>query len=109
LYDVELAPPPGTDPPREGDEHVDVQVDDHDGCPRYVGRLFRDVTFGPSPLWLKARLLGAGMRPISNVVDVTDYVMLALGNPLHAFDFATLSCGRLVRRRAHERDRLRAL
>jgi phenylalanyl-tRNA synthetase beta chain len=109
LYDVELAPPPGTDPSREGNERVEVQVDDHEGCPRYVGRLFRDVTIGPSPLWLKARLLGAGMRPISNVVDVTNYVMLALGNPLHAFDYAKLAGGRIVVRRAHEGERLRTL
>ena len=68
-------------------------------CPRYVGRLFRDVTIGPSPLWLKARLLAAGMRPISNVVDVTNYVMLALGNPLHAFDHEKL-VGKVIVRRA---------
>jgi phenylalanyl-tRNA synthetase beta chain len=109
LYDVGLASPPGTDPPRDGDERVDVEVEDYEGCPRYVGRLFRDVTIGTSPLWLKARLLGAGMRPISNVVDVTNYVMLALGNPLHAFDYATLSGGRVTVRRAHEGERLRTL
>ncbi len=109
LYDVDLAPPPGTDPPRDGDERVEVRVDDFDGCPRYVGRLFRDATIAASPLWLKARLLGAGMRPISNVVDVTNYVMLALGNPLHAFDFATLAGGRIIVRRAHQGERLRTL
>jgi phenylalanyl-tRNA synthetase beta chain len=109
LYDVELAAPPGVDPPRAGEELVDVQVDDFEGCPRYIGRLFRDVDIGPSPLWLKARLLGAGMRPISNVVDVTNYVMLALGNPLHAFDFSKLAGGRIVVRRAHEGESLRTL
>jgi phenylalanyl-tRNA synthetase beta chain len=109
LYDVELSPPPGTDPPRDADERVDVQVEDYEGCPRYVGRLFRDVAIGPSPLWLKARLLGAGMRPISNVVDVTNYVMLALGNPLHAFDHAKLAGGRIVVRRAQAGERLRTL
>jgi phenylalanyl-tRNA synthetase beta chain len=109
LYDVELAPPPGADPPRGGDERVDVQIDDYEGCPRYIGRLFRDVEIGPSPVWLKARLLGAGMRPISNVVDVTNYVMLALGNPLHAFDFTTLRGGRIVVRRAREGETLRTL
>ena len=77
-------PVPGTCP---GEEQVAIAIEDFDGCPRYIGRLFRDVTIAPSPLWLKARLLAAGMRPISNVVDVTNYVMLALGNPLHAFDF----------------------
>jgi phenylalanyl-tRNA synthetase beta chain len=108
LYGLELAPPPGTDPPRAGDEPVDVEVDDFEGCPRYVGRLFRDVKLEQSPLWLNARLLSAGMRPISNVVDVTNYVMLALGNPLHAFDYATLAGG-IVVRRANKGEKLRTL
>ena len=96
-----LAPPPGRDPERAGDEPVDVRVEDFVGCPRYVGRLFRGATIGESPHWLKARLLAAGMRPISNVVDVTNYVMLALGSPLHAFDLTRLDEGRIVVRRAH--------
>ncbi len=109
LYDLQLTEPPGVDPGREGDEQVDVAVDDFEGCPRYIGRLFRDVTIGPSPVWLKARLLAAGMRPISNIVDVTNYAMLALGNPLHAFDFAKLSGGRIVVRRARAGEKLRTL
>jgi phenylalanyl-tRNA synthetase beta chain len=109
LYDLELAAPPGRNPERAGDEAVLVEIDDFEGCPRYVGRLFRDVAVGPSPVWLKARLLDAGMRPISNVVDVTNYVMHALGNPLHAFDFATLAGGRIVVRRARPGERLRTL
>src|SRR5207253_9474222 len=80
-----------------------------EGCPRYVGRLFRDVGIGPSPTWLKTRLLDAGMRPISNVVDVTNYVMLTLGNPLHAFDHAKLAGGRIVVRRAQPGEKLRTL
>ena len=79
------------------------------GCPRYVGRLFRDVTIGPSPIWLKTRLLNAGMRPISNVVDVTNYVMLALGNPLHAFDLTTLKGGKIIVRRARPGETIRTL
>jgi phenylalanyl-tRNA synthetase beta chain len=109
IYDLELAPPPGTDPDRAGDEPVDVQVEDLEGAPRYIGRLFRDVNIGQSPIWLKSRLLAAGMRPISNVVDVTNYVMLALGNPLHAFDFATLQGERVVVRRASPGEKLRTL
>ena len=93
LLDVELAPPPGANPAQAGDEPVDVRIDDFEGCPRYVGRLFRDVTIGPSPVWLRARLTAAGMRPISNVVDVTNYVMIGLGSPLHAFDFTKLEDG----------------
>jgi phenylalanyl-tRNA synthetase beta chain len=109
LYDLELAPPPGIDPEPDGSEPVDVAVEDFEGCPRYVGRLFRDVGVGPSPIWLKARLTAAGMRPISNVVDVTNYVMLGLGNPLHAFDFATLRGGRIGVRRARPGETLRTL
>ena len=95
--------------PVPNDEAVDIRIDDFERCPRYIGRLFRDVRVGESPHWLKARLLGAGMRPISNVVDVTNYVMLALGNPLHAFDHAKLAEGRIVVRRAHEGETIRTL
>ncbi len=109
LLEVDLAPPPGRDPERVGDEPVDIRIDDLERCPRYIGRLFRDVTVGESPPWLKARLLGAGMRPISNVVDVTNYVMLAFGSPLHAFDHATLAEGRIVVRRAGPGERIRTL
>jgi phenylalanyl-tRNA synthetase beta chain len=105
----ELAPPPRADPELAGEEPVDVQVDDLQGCPRYIGRLFRDVHVTDSPLWLKARLLAAGMRPVSNVVDVTNYVMLALGNPLHAFDYDRLAEGRIVVRRARPKETLRTL
>jgi phenylalanyl-tRNA synthetase beta chain len=98
-----------TDPPMQGDEQLDIRIDDCEGCPRYVGRLFRDVAIAPSPLWLQARLRDAGMRPISNVVDVTNYVMLALGNPLHAFDYDTLEGGRVVVRRAKKGEKLRTL
>jgi phenylalanyl-tRNA synthetase beta chain len=109
IYDVELAPWPGVEPRRATDEPVPIAIDDPDGCPRYVGRLFRDVAVGASPVWLKARLTAAGMRPISNVVDVTNYVMLALGSPLHAFDWQTVRSGRVVVRRAHTGERLRTL
>src|SRR5207237_6902803 len=109
LYEIDLAPPPGRDPARAGDEPVDVRVEDFEGCPRYVGRLFLEVAIGPSPEWLRTRLHDAGMRPISNVVDVTNYAMLALGNPLHAFDHATLAEGRIVVRRAKRGEKLRTL
>jgi phenylalanyl-tRNA synthetase beta chain len=109
LYDVALSPRPGADPPRAGDEPVDITIDDYEGCPRYIGRLFRDVRISPSPAWLKARLLSAGMRPISNVVDVTNYVMHALGNPLHVFDFDTLAGGRIVVRRARPGEEFTSL
>jgi phenylalanyl-tRNA synthetase beta chain len=72
LFRLELEPPPGEDPAPDGDEPVDVRIEDLDGCPRYVGRLFRDVHIGPSPPFLRARLHAAAMRAISNVVDVTN-------------------------------------
>ncbi|HST17980.1 MAG TPA: phenylalanine--tRNA ligase subunit beta [Gaiellaceae bacterium] len=109
LYDLPLAPQPGSHPIELPDATVDIRIDDTAGCPRYIGRLFENVSIAPSPTWLKARLLAAGMRPISNVVDVTNYVMLALGNPLHAFDNSTLAEGRIVVRRANPGERLRTL
>ncbi|MDX6475799.1 MAG: phenylalanyl-tRNA synthetase beta chain, partial [Gaiellaceae bacterium] len=109
LLGTELRPMPGTDPARAGDEPVEIAIDDLERCPRYVGRLFREVQLGESPAWLKARLMGAGMRPISNVVDVTNYVMLALGSPLHAFDFDKLAGGRIVVRRAGPGEKLETL
>jgi phenylalanyl-tRNA synthetase beta chain len=109
VYGLPLAPWPGTDPERAADEPVGVGVDDLEGCPRYIGRIFRDVGIGPSPPWLKARLVAAGMRPISNVVDVTNYVMHALGNPLHAFDLTKLDGGRVIVRRAREGEELQTL
>ena len=109
LFRAELKPMPGEDPELAGAEHPNVSIEDFEGCPRYIGRLFRDVRLGPSPPWLKARLTAAGMRPISNVVDITNYVMLALGNPLHAFDFETLGGGRIVVRRARAGEEFTSL
>jgi phenylalanyl-tRNA synthetase beta chain len=110
VFNAELKPPPGREIHRPAiAEQVEVRIDDLAGCPRYIGRLFRDARIGPSPEWLKARLTAAGMRPISNAVDVTNYVMLALGNPLHAFDFGKLAQGRIVVRRAARGEEIRTL
>jgi len=108
LFGGELLPMPGEEPPRDGDEPVGIAIDDPEGCLRFIGRTFRDVAIGESPLWLKARLRHAGVRSISNVVDVTNYVMLALGSPLHAYDLDLLRGG-LVARRAREGEKLRTL
>jgi phenylalanyl-tRNA synthetase beta chain len=110
LYDLPLSDMPGGQTSgRVPERRVEIEIEDFIGCPRYIGRLFEDVAIGPSPVWLKARLLAAGMRPISNVVDVTNYVMLGLGNPLHAFDYSTLLGGRIVVRRARPGETLRTL
>ena len=110
LFDMPLADVPGGQSSGHVPEgQVEVEVDDFEACPRYIGRLFENVRIEPSPLWLKSRLLVAGMRPIANVVDVTNYVMLALGNPLHAFDFETLHGGKIVVRRARKGEEMRTL
>ncbi len=109
LYGLPLAPMPGTAPSSPPPRTLPITVDDVEGCPRYVGRLFEDVTVAPSPQWLRGRLFAAGVRSISNVVDVTNYVMLALGSPLHAFDYPTLAEGRIVVRRALPRETLTTL
>ena len=71
--------------------------------------MFEDVKIGPSPLWLKQRLMAAGQRPISNVVDITNYVMLACGQPLHAFDLDEVRGGRIVVRQAAEGETMTTL
>ncbi|HEX5724322.1 MAG TPA: phenylalanine--tRNA ligase subunit beta, partial [Longimicrobiaceae bacterium] len=95
---------------REGEVGgVRVAIDDPAGCPRYLGALVRGVRVGPSPEWLASRLRAVGARPINNVVDATNYVLLELGQPLHAFDLRLLR-GREVRiRRARAGEALRTL
>ncbi len=109
LYDLALAPMPGTGGqlplPAEA-ETLEIDVADPAGCPRYLGRIFRGCRIGESPWWMKARLRCAGVRSISNVVDVTNYVMLELGSPLHAFDFERLAGGRIGVRRARAGEEL---
>src|SRR5919204_1632846 len=109
LLDGELDVPEPDDPPVTDEGPVEVIVEDLEGCPRYIGRAFRDVRVGPSPQWLRSRLYLAEMRSISNVVDVTNYVMHVWGSPLHAFDRSKLAGGRIVVRRARPGEELRTL
>ena len=92
-----------------GPEPVSVRIENPEGCPRYSARLIRKVRSVPSPAWLQERLTAAGMRPIGGIVDVTNYVMLELGQPLHAFDFDTLRGPEIVVRNARDGERLTTL
>jgi phenylalanyl-tRNA synthetase beta chain len=93
--------------PAAGLMHLEVR--DPDLCPRYTARVMRGVKIGPSPQWMQQRLLAAGMRPINNVVDVTNYVMLELGQPLHAFDYDKVADHTIVVRRASPGETLTTL
>src|SRR2546425_3564461 len=86
-----------------------VRIDAPDGCRRFVGRLITGITVAPSPPWMQARLRAAGVRPISNIVDITNYVMLESGQPMHAFDYRRLTGGRIVVRRARDGEELACL
>ncbi len=88
---------------------VGVRVEDPAHCPRFTGKLIRNVVFRPSPDWMRRRLLAAGMRPLNVVVDITNYVMLELGQPLHAYDYATLPEGKIIVRAAQGGKTLKTL
>ncbi|MGC1853033.1 MAG: phenylalanine--tRNA ligase subunit beta [Solirubrobacterales bacterium] len=107
------AEPWAEDAPAEGEgeasEYASVTVEDPDLCPRFTARVFTDVTVGPSPVWLQARLSAAGQRPINNVVDITNYVMLLTAQPLHAFDLDKVPDGALTVRTAAEGERMTTL
>ena len=99
------AEPSGSD---SADQHVSIDIDP-EVCLRFTARVYEDVKIGPSPLWLKQRLTAAGQRPISNVVDITNYVMLLTGQPLHSFDLDEVRGGRIDVRRAADGERMRTL
>ncbi len=94
---------------RETADAFEVEIEDDDGCPRYVGRLIKGVRVGQSPEWLANRLRSLGMRPINNIVDISNYVMLELGQPLHAFDMNHVEGRRIVVRRARSGEGLETL
>lgn len=89
-----------------GPVSIDVTVDDTEGSPRYMTAIVRGVTIGPSPDWLASRIEAAGARPISNVVDVTNYMLHGFGQPMHAFDLASLKGGKVVVRRARNGEKI---
>ncbi|MDX9974589.1 MAG: phenylalanine--tRNA ligase subunit beta [FCB group bacterium] len=94
---------------RPASELSSVTIENPDLCPRYIGRVLTNVKIGPSPDWMARRLTQAGMRPINNIVDVTNYVLLETGHPLHAFDYDKLSENRIVVRTARAGETMKTL
>ncbi len=88
---------------------ADVTIENRELCPRYAARVLSGLTLGESPDWLKARLEAVGQRPINNIVDITNYVLLEMGHPLHAFDYHKLKEHRIIVRTAEAGERLTTL
>ncbi|MDY3993983.1 MAG: phenylalanine--tRNA ligase subunit beta [Evtepia sp.] len=88
---------------------LDVETPAQDLCPRYTARMVRNVKIGPSPKWMRERLRASGVRPINNIVDITNYVMLEYGQPMHAFDYRYVKGGKIIVRRAEEGEELTTL
>ena len=90
-------------------ELLDVETPASDLCPRYTARMVRNVKIAPSPKWMRERLRAMGVRPINNIVDITNYVMLEYGQPMHAFDYRYVHGGKIIVRQAHEGETLTTL
>ena len=90
-------------------ELVDIEIEDGELCPRYTARMVKNVKIAPSPRWMRERLRNSGVRPINNIVDITNYVMLEYGQPMHAFDFSCVDGGRIVVRTAREGEVIQTL
>ena len=90
-------------------ELVDIEIEDGALCPRYTARMVKNVRIAPSPKWMRERLRNSGVRPINNIVDITNYVMLEYGQPMHAFDFSCVDGGRIIVRTAREGEVIQTL
>ena len=90
-------------------DHLDIEIEDGELCPRYTARLVKNVKIQPSPTWMRERLRNSGVRPINNIVDITNYVMLEYGQPMHAFDFSCVEDGQIVVRTAREGETIQTL
>lgn len=90
-------------------DYVSIDVQEKELCPRYIARVLTDIHIGESPMWMQRRLIAAGMRPINNMVDITNYVMLEIGQPMHAFDYASVQDGRIIVRRGRPGEPLTTL
>ena len=87
-------------------DYVTVEVADKDLCPRYCARVVKNIKIAPSPKWMQRRLASNGIRPINNIVDITNYVMEEYGQPMHAYDYDTLAGHKIVVRRAENGEKI---
>ena len=90
-------------------DHLRVEIEATDLCPRYTAMMASNIKIGPSPVWMRRRLRANGVRPINNIVDITNYVMLEYGQPMHAFDYGCVGGGKIVVRRAKAGEKLQTL
>ena len=90
-------------------DFVDIKIEDPELCPRYIGKIVYDIKIEPSPRWMQKLLTAAGVRPINNIVDITNFVMLEMGQPMHAFDFKYVKDGKIIVRRAEEGEEITTL
>ncbi|MFO7881866.1 MAG: phenylalanine--tRNA ligase subunit beta [Kosmotogaceae bacterium] len=107
IFNEDISLPPAKSNP-EGNEKLTVKIDD-DGCIRYTALMIDNIEIKPSPLWLKRRLISAGLRPINNVVDITNYIMLETGHPVHAFDVDKIGGSKIVVRSSKTNERITLL
>ncbi|MBP8715680.1 MAG: phenylalanine--tRNA ligase subunit beta [Lachnospiraceae bacterium] len=111
-YDKPFVPPVVTvkeDPSHDTNEMIKVEIKDTDLCTRYIGRVCTDIKIAPSPVWMQRRLAANGIRPINNLVDITNYVMIEYGQPMHAFDYDKIAGNKIIVRRAEDGEVFRTL
>ncbi|BBF44102.1 Phenylalanyl-tRNA synthetase beta chain [Lachnospiraceae bacterium KM106-2] len=90
-------------------DYISVEIKDADLCPRYIGRVVKNIKIGPSPEWMQRRLAACGIRPINNIVDITNYVMEEFAQPMHAYDLSTIAGNKIIVRRANEGEEFETL
>lgn len=103
--DVKLPKPAITETKEKASDYIKITIDAKEDCPYYAARIVKGVKIGPSPLWMQLRLMAAGIRPINNVVDITNYILIEYGQPLHAFDYDRLGSKEIFVRRAKQAEK----
>ncbi len=98
-----------TEDEKSTSDFVDIKIEDTELCPRYIGKIVYDIKIEPSPRWMQKLLTAAGVRPINNIVDITNFVMLEMGQPMHAFDFKYVKDGKIIVRRARKGEDITTL